>query len=499
MATTTPNRGYQLPAAGNKLKDDVLRIIAALGAIDADMAATLLALTDKSNVGHGHGMDAITGLVAALGNKLDVGHHDALANLTDVDVAGVANGMALLRQASKWIPVALQINNIAGLETALNSKATPADIAAAINALVGAAPGALDTLSELAEALGDDPNFAATVTATLASINASLAARVGYGAQTKTATEQGQARANIGAGVMAGHRNKVRNPRFLVNQRGLASAAAGVMSDGWEATTFGAGATGTLQSVSERNSVAYQFGRRNLLAWERTAGTSFAQMRQKIEGVETLAGKKATLAVLGYTSGANLTLQAGILQNFGTGGSPNADTTGLATTPLTFTAAPSIQYVVFDMPPITGRTLGSNNNDHLNLFFNSPAAGAFGMRFLDVALVEGDASAEIIAGNFDFAPRPIAVERTICRYYLRTMIVSVEGYAGGPNDMTWPIQIDSFRAAPSVSYGSPSQVGNVNNSGVTMRQDGSGFYLIRANASGNTYVYGLPVTLNAEL
>jgi hypothetical protein len=44
----------------------------------------------------------------------------------------------------------------------------PAQIAAAIAALVDTAPGTLDTLNELAAALGDDPNFAATMTAALA-------------------------------------------------------------------------------------------------------------------------------------------------------------------------------------------------------------------------------------------------------------------------------------------------------------------------------------------
>ena len=39
---------------------------------------------------------------------------------------------------------------------------------AAINALVNSAPGALDTLNELANALGGDANFAATITAALA-------------------------------------------------------------------------------------------------------------------------------------------------------------------------------------------------------------------------------------------------------------------------------------------------------------------------------------------
>jgi hypothetical protein len=43
-----------------------------------------------------------------------------------------------------------------------------ADIQAEINALINGAPGALDTLNELAAAMGDDPNFATTVTNALA-------------------------------------------------------------------------------------------------------------------------------------------------------------------------------------------------------------------------------------------------------------------------------------------------------------------------------------------
>lgn len=41
--------------------------------------------------------------------------------------------------------------------------ATTAFVQAAIAALVNAAPGALDDLNELAAAIGDDPNFAATI------------------------------------------------------------------------------------------------------------------------------------------------------------------------------------------------------------------------------------------------------------------------------------------------------------------------------------------------
>jgi hypothetical protein len=45
--------------------------------------------------------------------------------------------------------------------------ATTASVTAAINALVNSAPGALDTLQELANALGNDANFAATITTAL--------------------------------------------------------------------------------------------------------------------------------------------------------------------------------------------------------------------------------------------------------------------------------------------------------------------------------------------
>jgi hypothetical protein len=60
------------------------------------------------------------------------------------------------------------IATVTGLQTALDSKATPADITTAINALINSAPSQLDTLNELAAALGNDANFASTVTAAIA-------------------------------------------------------------------------------------------------------------------------------------------------------------------------------------------------------------------------------------------------------------------------------------------------------------------------------------------
>ena len=64
-----------------------------------------------------------------------------------------------------------------------------------VDALTAASPATLDTLAEIADALGDDPNFAATITAALAN-------RVRFdAAQTLTVPQQAQARTNIGAGT----------------------------------------------------------------------------------------------------------------------------------------------------------------------------------------------------------------------------------------------------------------------------------------------------------
>ena len=67
-------------------------------------------------------------------------------------------------------------------------------IDAAVAALVASSPAALDTLNELAAALGNDPSFAATIATEIGN-------RVRYDAeQVLTAPQKAQACANIGVG-----------------------------------------------------------------------------------------------------------------------------------------------------------------------------------------------------------------------------------------------------------------------------------------------------------
>lgn len=77
--------------------------------------------------------------------------------------------------------------------TAWSSSKTASEINASVSGLVDAAPGTLDTLNELAAAIGDDANYAATTTTALGNRVRADAA------QAFDSTQQGQARTNIGA------------------------------------------------------------------------------------------------------------------------------------------------------------------------------------------------------------------------------------------------------------------------------------------------------------
>lgn len=86
-------------------------------------------------------------------------------------IAALATTVAATETVAGKVELATNAETVTGTDTA---RAThPAGVKAAINAaianLVNAAPGTLDTLNELAVALGNDPNFAATMAAQLAS------------------------------------------------------------------------------------------------------------------------------------------------------------------------------------------------------------------------------------------------------------------------------------------------------------------------------------------
>jgi hypothetical protein len=91
------------------------------------------------------------------------------AGLSALNTTAKTNLVAAINELYSAVSSASGINDSAtSSSTAWSSTKTQAQIDAAVSALVAAAPGALNTLDELAAALGDDANFAATITTALA-------------------------------------------------------------------------------------------------------------------------------------------------------------------------------------------------------------------------------------------------------------------------------------------------------------------------------------------
>jgi hypothetical protein len=128
---------------------------------------------------------------SGLGTKADTAHSHAISDVTGLQTA-LDGKAALASPALSGVPTA----PTAPGGTSTTQIATTAFVAAAVSALIDGAPGALDTLNELAAALGDDADFATTLTN-------GLAEKLAKGANLADLTDAAAARSNLGLATMA--------------------------------------------------------------------------------------------------------------------------------------------------------------------------------------------------------------------------------------------------------------------------------------------------------
>ena len=107
VENVTPARGYQEPHGTNQLDTDVLRLIAAVQAIDTDVAALVVNLAAKADSAHQHAQSNITGLETRLNNIdtaiAEISPDVALNDITDVVITSAQQGHFFLRGASGWV------------------------------------------------------------------------------------------------------------------------------------------------------------------------------------------------------------------------------------------------------------------------------------------------------------------------------------------------------------------------------------------------------------
>lgn len=145
--------------------------------------------------------------------------------------------------------------------------------------------------------------------------------------------------------------------------------------------------------------------------------SSGAWMGQRIEGVRS-AGGAITISVWANGDVAGRKVGVRVIQDFGTGGSPAAQTSTEAGV-LTLTTGATRQSLTVTLPSTKGKQLGSNGNDHIYVVFDLCAGGYGGalagqngsFGFTQFQVESGRA-----ATRFDW--RPPGVELALCqRYY----------------------------------------------------------------------------------
>ena len=198
---------------------------------------------------------------------------------------------------------------------------------------------------------------------------------------------------------------------------------------------------------------------------------------------------------------APLTLPSvSLFQVFGTGGSPSASVgTTIASSVAVTTSWARFSYI-FTLPSLTGKTLGSNGDDHLQLSIAFPTGSTFIFVIWGVQMECGPAVRP-------FAKRSLAEETALCQRYFETSYAP--GNAPGSSDGTdvyamlpagianggffgiaIPFKV-SKRAAPTLTAYTTAGVagsGTVSGTARTMTLGGNGQFLRTVqNASGVTW------------
>lgn len=153
---------------------------------------------------------------------------------------------------------------------------------------------------------------------------------------------------------------------FPINQRRRTSYTAnGYMVDRWYLGVGTGSANTVTPSVVTLGKISDCI--KNYLAWNRTtAGTSSSGIYQKIEAVQSLAGKAVTLSVLCDTASGSVDIYPWYKQYFGTGGSPSADVNYSGSVKTATTTLQKLTWT-FTIPAITGKTLGTSGTDALEI------------------------------------------------------------------------------------------------------------------------------------
>jgi len=230
-------------------------------------------------------------------------------------------------------------------------------------------------------------------------------------------------------------RNKIINGDFLINQRNFTSTTSST-TFGFDRWNFNAGGDGTVTYSTQNFTLGtapvsgYEgktFAR--LVTSGQTAADVVGIFTQRIESVRTLAGQTATISFWAKSASGAPKVAIDMRQRFGTGGSPSSNLSTYAGQ-VTLSTSWARYSVSVAIPSLSGITLGTNNDDalELNLWvsagtdFNS-RTGSLGIQTNTFDFWGVQVEAGSVATAFQTATGTLQGELAACqRYYYRTTV-----------------------------------------------------------------------------
>jgi hypothetical protein len=235
------------------------------------------------------------------------------------------------------------------------------------------------------------------------------------------------------SGNFAAGKNKLINGDFNINQRNFTSSTTQNQYnfDRWQ--QFNGGTTGTLTITPQTFTIGAApvsgYEGKNYVQCVTAASASsdtYAIFAQKIESVRTLAGQAATISFWAKTTSGTPKIGVELAQSFGGGGSPSAEVDTSAGA-VTLSTSWTRYSVTVSIPSISGKTIGTNNDDSLIVSLWLSAGSNFNTRASSIGLQNATFQiwgVQIESGSsttaFQTATGTIQGELAACqRYYYR--------------------------------------------------------------------------------
>jgi hypothetical protein len=257
------------------------------------------------------------------------------------------------------------------------------------------------------------------------------------------------------------------------NTLSAATMFIGVCGTGGAATINRAVLTGSNDPLGMTSPIS------NLLTFAQTTAStgSNSAILQRVESVKSLHGRSATFSCWLWCASGTVTIPGiNYSQFFGTGGSPSSTVGGSFLVNWTVTTTPQKFSARIDIPSIAGTTLGTNNNDYLQIGVLFPLNQTFTVNTAQWQLEQCSPQAPAAGAPTQFEYRGQQAELARVQRYYETGSLLIQGPVAGYLAVPIPFKV-THRGAPAMSgtFGYSSA-----NTGALVSTDGTGGY-VQAN------------------